>query len=48
MAAIDQRIQLRYHLPTPTMNANETKKYVEYHTAQAGLSRPGSSGERTN
>jgi len=36
MAAIDQRIQLRYHLPTPTMNATETKKYIEYHTAQAG------------
>lgn len=36
MAALDQRIQLRYHLPTPTMNATETKEYIEYHVAHAG------------
>ena len=36
MAALDQRIQLRYHLPTPTLDATETKKYIEYHVAHAG------------
>ena len=36
MAALDQRIQLRYHLPTPTLDAGETKKYIEYHVAHAG------------
>jgi len=36
MAALDQRIQLRYHLPTPTLNTIETKKYIEHHVTHAG------------
>ncbi len=38
MAALDQRIQMRYHLPTPTMNAIEAKDYVVSHIALAGRS----------
>lgn len=36
MAALDQRIQLRCHLPTPTMDAAETKSYITGHIALAG------------
>jgi type II secretory pathway predicted ATPase ExeA len=36
LAALDQRVQLRYHIPTPALDANETRKYIEYHVALAG------------
>lgn len=36
MAALDQRIQLRYHFPIPAMGPDETKKYVEHHISLAG------------
>jgi type II secretory pathway predicted ATPase ExeA len=36
MAALDQRVQLRYHIPTPTMDSIETKRYVEFHLSLAG------------
>lgn len=36
MAALDQRIQLRYHFPTPALGPDETKKYIEYHISLAG------------
>lgn len=36
MAALDQRIQLRYHFPTPALGPDETKKYIEYHVSLAG------------
>jgi type II secretory pathway predicted ATPase ExeA len=38
MAALDQRIQLRCHLPTPTMDQVETKNYIGCHLALAGRS----------
>lgn len=38
MAALDQRIQLRCHLPTPTMDNAETKKYITGYLALAGRS----------
>jgi type II secretory pathway predicted ATPase ExeA len=36
MAALDQRIQLRCHLPTPTMDQTETKGYITSHISLAG------------
>jgi type II secretory pathway predicted ATPase ExeA len=36
MAALDQRIQLRYHIPTPALSPTETKKYIEHHISLAG------------
>lgn len=36
MAALDQRIQLRYHFPTPALGPDETKKYIEYHVSLTG------------
>jgi type II secretory pathway predicted ATPase ExeA len=36
LAALDQRIQLRYHFPTPALGPDETKKYIEYHISLAG------------
>jgi type II secretory pathway predicted ATPase ExeA len=36
LAALDQRIQLRYHFPTPALGPDETKKYIEYHVSLAG------------
>src|SRR5574342_762967 len=36
LAALDQRIQLRYHFPTPALGTDETKKYIEYHISLAG------------
>ena len=38
MAALDQRIQLRCHLPTPTMDTPETKQYINTHLAAVGRS----------
>lgn len=36
LAAMDQRIQLRYHFPTPALGPDETKKYIEHHISLAG------------
>ncbi len=38
MAALDQRIQLRCHLPTPTMDNAETKRYIAAHLSVVGRS----------
>jgi type II secretory pathway predicted ATPase ExeA len=36
LAALDQRIQLRYHFPTPALGPDETQKYIEHHISLAG------------
>jgi len=36
MAALDQRIQLRYHYPAPALTAAETAGYLRAHLALAG------------
>ena len=36
MAALDQRIQLRYHIPAPALTAAEADGYLRAHLALAG------------
>ena len=36
MAALDQRIQLRYHIPTPALTGAEADGYLRAHLALAG------------
>jgi type II secretory pathway predicted ATPase ExeA len=38
MAALDQRIQLRYHFPAPALTAGEAAGYLRAHLALAGRS----------
>lgn len=38
MAALDQRVQLRYHIPSPALTPTEAGGYVRRHTEQAGRS----------
>ncbi len=38
MAAIDQRVQLRYAIPSPAITAAEADGYLRAHLAQAGRS----------
>ena len=46
LAALDQRIALRYHIPAPALTAAETGGYIRAHLSQAGPTRcsPGLSG----
>ena len=38
MAALDQRVQLRYHIPAPALTAAETSGYLRAHLSLAGRS----------
>jgi len=38
MAALDQRVQLRYHIPAPPLTQAEAGGYIRRHTEQAGRS----------
>ena len=38
MAALDQRIDLRYHIPAPALSPEETGGYIRAHLSQAGRS----------
>ena len=38
MAALDQRVQLRYHIPSPALTLPEASGYIRRHTEQAGRS----------
>jgi type II secretory pathway predicted ATPase ExeA len=38
MAALDQRVQLRYHIPAPALTAQEAAGYIRAHLALAGRS----------
>ena len=38
MAALDQRVQLRYHIPSPALTLAEADGYIRRHTEQAGRS----------
>ena len=38
MAALDQRIDLRYHIPAPALTAQETSGYLQAHLSLAGRS----------
>jgi type II secretory pathway predicted ATPase ExeA len=38
MAALDQRVQLRYHIPSPALTLAEAGGYIRSHTKQAGRS----------
>jgi len=38
MAALDQRVQLRYHIPSPALTLAEAGGYIRRHTEQAGRS----------
>jgi type II secretory pathway predicted ATPase ExeA len=38
MAALDQRIQLRYHIPAPALTAGEASGYIRAHLSLAGRS----------
>jgi type II secretory pathway predicted ATPase ExeA len=38
MAALDQRIALRYHIPAPALTAGEAGGYIRAHLSQAGRS----------
>ena len=38
MAALDQRIALRYHIPAPALTAEEASGYLRAHLSQAGRS----------
>ena len=38
MAALDQRIQLRYHIPAPALSPGETGGYIRAHLQLAGRS----------
>jgi type II secretory pathway predicted ATPase ExeA len=38
MAALDQRVQLRYHIPSPALTLPEAGGYIRRHLEQAGRS----------
>ena len=38
MAALDQRVQLRYHIPAPALSAQEASGYIRRHLEHAGRS----------
>ncbi len=38
MAALDQRVQLRFHIPSPALTQAETSGYIRRHLEQAGRS----------
>ena len=38
MAALDQRVQLRYHIPAPALTPAEAAGYIRRHLEQAGRS----------
>jgi type II secretory pathway predicted ATPase ExeA len=38
MAALDQRVQLRYHIPAPALSPAEASGYIRRHLEQAGRS----------
>src|SRR6266702_1132027 len=38
MAALDQRVALRYHIPAPALSAEETSGYLRAHLSLAGRS----------